>query len=156
MAVQLYGVQQPLIALAIPRVAGVMRGRAMGKIWSAPMSGNWDQINRATKLAHLKPASKAKRRKQCNRIFREVAERSAKGLEVPAEAIEYVQARAAQGPWLIRNRGAAVKAHIWTGTDTACHMASTGGLKMSKYSIRHNRGSHGICRMCRIVAKRGQ
>ncbi len=53
------------------------------------MSGIWDKIGRAAKLAHAK-APKAKRRKQRNRIFREVAERLAKGLPVPAAAIEYV------------------------------------------------------------------
>jgi hypothetical protein len=44
-------------------------------------------------LAHAKPVSKAKRRKHRNRIFREVSERLAKGLKVPAAAIEYVQSR---------------------------------------------------------------
>jgi hypothetical protein len=54
------------------------------------MSGTWDKIGRAAKLAHAKPVSKAKRCKQRNRIFPEVAERLAKGLPIPAAAIEYV------------------------------------------------------------------
>jgi hypothetical protein len=75
----------------------------MGKIWAVlangigEMSGNWKRLSRAAKLAHAKPASKAKRSNQRNKIIREVNERLARGLDVPAAAVEYVQARVAQG-----------------------------------------------------------
>jgi hypothetical protein len=56
--------------------------------------------------------------------------------------------------WLIRNRGAKAKAHIWTGVDTVCHMASTGGLNRSRYSVQDALGSRKICHMCQAVAER--
>lgn len=50
--------------------------------------------------------------------------------------------------WLIRKNGAKVKAHVWNGVDTACRMASTGGLKLSRFEVRQDRGRHEICHMC--------
>jgi len=51
--------------------------------------------------------------------------------------------------WLIRKTGSKVKAHIWNGRDTACRMASTGGLKLDRFEVRQDRGTHEVCHMCR-------
>jgi len=56
--------------------------------------------------------------------------------------------------YLIRKTGAKVKAHIWQGSDTACRMASTGGLKRSRFEIRTDRGEHEICQMCAATQKK--
>ncbi len=40
-------------------------------------------------------------------------------------------------------------AHYWNGIDTACRMASTGGLKRSGYLVASDPGGHPICAMCR-------
>jgi hypothetical protein len=53
--------------------------------------------------------------------------------------------------WLIRKKGAKVAAHIWTGTDTACRMYSTGGLRKNRYVVVNDKGNHEICYMCNIV-----
>ena len=54
-------------------------------------------------------------------------------------------------------------AHIWTGEDTACRMASTGGLNLSKYLVAANplHISHRaektelpICQMCKSMNER--
>jgi hypothetical protein len=42
-------------------------------------------------------------------------------------------------------------AHIWIGSDTACRMASTGGLNIRRYTIADTRGSRDVCFMCRKV-----
>jgi hypothetical protein len=54
--------------------------------------------------------------------------------------------------WLIRDGSTKVKAHIWTGVDTMCRMASTGGIKLDRMSIRDARGSHEVCHMCKVNA----
>ena len=50
--------------------------------------------------------------------------------------------------WLIKKNGTKAKAHIWTGTDTVCRMASTGGLTLSRFEVRKERGDHEVCSMC--------
>lgn len=50
--------------------------------------------------------------------------------------------------WLVRKNGKKVKAHIWTGSDTACRMWSTGGLKQPRFEVVGERGDHEICHMC--------
>lgn len=39
-------------------------------------------------------------------------------------------------------------AHVWTGTDTACRMWSTGGLKKRRYDYRQSAEGKSICRNC--------
>jgi hypothetical protein len=39
-------------------------------------------------------------------------------------------------------------AHIWTGSDTACTMFSTGGLKSKKRTVYPDNGNKRICVMC--------
>lgn len=56
--------------------------------------------------------------------------------------------------YLIRMRGAKVKAHYWDGTDTFCRMASTGGLKLLRFAVCDDRGSHEVCHMCDVEARR--
>lgn len=53
-----------------------------------------------------------------------------------------------QRRWLIRNRGKRFAAHIWLGSDTACGMWSTGGMKQSRFEVRGDRGNHEVCHMC--------
>lgn len=55
--------------------------------------------------------------------------------------------------WLVRKRGTKAKAHVWTGTDTACRMASTGGLKLNRFDVREDRGDYEICHMCKEKAE---
>jgi hypothetical protein len=43
-------------------------------------------------------------------------------------------------------------AHIWLGSDTACRMASTGGLNRRKYEIVSAAPRLPICTMCRSNA----
>ncbi len=50
--------------------------------------------------------------------------------------------------FLIDPRKPSKAAHIWTGTDTACRMCSTGGLNRKKYTIASDRGERRICTMC--------
>jgi hypothetical protein len=50
--------------------------------------------------------------------------------------------------YLIRKRGKSRRAHIWNGTDTACRMASTGGLKVEDFAVVESVGDMPICRMC--------
>lgn len=40
-------------------------------------------------------------------------------------------------------------AHLWNGADTECHMASTGGLRMSRYGVYEDARGRDICYMCR-------
>lgn len=40
------------------------------------------------------------------------------------------------------------RAHLWNGTDTYCTMASTGGLKIDKYSITETDYGKKVCQMC--------
>ncbi len=53
-------------------------------------------------------------------------------------------------PFLIRNRGKKVKAHIWLGNDTACRMYSTGGLRQPRYEVHETSCGRPICTMCQI------
>lgn len=51
--------------------------------------------------------------------------------------------------YLIRKSAAPGRpAHIWTGNDTQCHMASTGGLSMRKYTVVDQLGDRPICQNC--------
>ncbi|MCA6108159.1 hypothetical protein [Bradyrhizobium cenepequi] len=52
--------------------------------------------------------------------------------------------------FLIRKKGAKVRAHIWSESrkDTACRMWSTGGLKRHRYAVTESRGDLEICAMC--------
>lgn len=50
--------------------------------------------------------------------------------------------------YLIRKRGKASRAHIWTGQDTACRMYSTGGLRKDRFYLSEAPGDHPICQMC--------
>ena len=38
--------------------------------------------------------------------------------------------------------------HIWTGSDTACHMASTGGLDVKKYKASDPSNGGTVCKLC--------
>jgi hypothetical protein len=48
--------------------------------------------------------------------------------------------------YLVRLRSPKV-AHLWTGEDTACKMASTGGLEPSKYALVA-KAPVPLCSMC--------
>ncbi len=50
--------------------------------------------------------------------------------------------------YLIRARGGKKAAHIWDGQDTACHMATTGGLNPLKYEVFDSTCGFPICQMC--------
>ena len=50
--------------------------------------------------------------------------------------------------FLIRSRGKRPVAHLWTGDDTACRMASTGGLKLERYFFCEFIDDFPICEMC--------
>lgn len=54
--------------------------------------------------------------------------------------------------YLIRKRGEKVKAHYWDGMDTACRMASTGGLKMDGFAVTDSPMGKQICHMCQMKA----
>lgn len=47
-------------------------------------------------------------------------------------------------------------AHVWTGTDTACRMASTGGLAMRKYEVSGRMDGLRFCEMCKNRVERGE
>jgi len=54
--------------------------------------------------------------------------------------------------FLIRKHQNKIKrAHIWLGLDTACKMASTGGLKLSRYKVTDLTYGYEICKMCQTV-----
>ncbi len=49
------------------------------------------------------------------------------------------------------------KAHYWTGTDTVCRLASTGGLDASRYFVSEAKHeSRAVCHMCRQVSLGGK
>lgn len=52
------------------------------------------------------------------------------------------------GVFLIRRSGRKQKAHIWTGQDTACHMASNGGLKLSRFELSQDSKGKELCHLC--------
>lgn len=56
--------------------------------------------------------------------------------------------------YLIRLRGKKNKAHYWVDGDTACSMASTGGLKMDRYDVFDSPMDREICHMCTMVYDR--
>jgi hypothetical protein len=56
--------------------------------------------------------------------------------------------------FLIRKLGSKCKAHIWTGTDTACRMYSTGGLRPKKFAIYTSPNGHAVCHMCSVNSGR--
>jgi hypothetical protein len=49
--------------------------------------------------------------------------------------------------YLFRRRGNG-PIHIWNGRDTACRMASTGGLKLTGYEVCDVPGDRELCQMC--------
>lgn len=54
--------------------------------------------------------------------------------------------------YLVRKVGKGLsKAHLWIDGDTACKMASTGGLDISRYDVLDKRGSHDVCAMCQLA-----
>lgn len=54
--------------------------------------------------------------------------------------------------FLIRRPKANV-AHIWTGADTFCRMASTGGLNKKRYIVHDTTLGLPLCSLCSNVAK---
>lgn len=57
--------------------------------------------------------------------------------------------------YLIRDRGKIRAAHYWTGNDTYCKMASTGGLNKKGYSIFEDDKGLKICSMCKAISLKG-
>lgn len=47
-----------------------------------------------------------------------------------------------------KNAKSKKRAHIWIGRDTACRMASTGGLNSRKYMVADSLGDRTVCVMC--------
>lgn len=45
-------------------------------------------------------------------------------------------------------------AHIWTGSDTACRLFSTGGLGKKNYHVGTSAGMRSMCKMCDDVSNR--
>lgn len=56
--------------------------------------------------------------------------------------------------YLIRRRGQKQRAHIWLGSDTACRMASTGGLKLARFEVTQDLNGKDLCQMCQAVVAR--
>lgn len=54
--------------------------------------------------------------------------------------------------FLVRKKKAKTS-HIWEGDDTACRMASTGGLDRSRYRVVDTSLGLPMCFMCKTVAK---
>ena len=50
--------------------------------------------------------------------------------------------------YLIRDKGAKVKAHLWNGKDTLCKMYGSGGMNTSKFSLHLGTNGKDICTMC--------
>lgn len=50
--------------------------------------------------------------------------------------------------YLIKKKQLKRRAHYWTGNDTACRMASTGGLNLSQYTVSDTCGGRKICELC--------
>jgi hypothetical protein len=50
--------------------------------------------------------------------------------------------------YLVRPKGKKSKAHVWSNGDTLCRMWSTGGLKITGYTLTDDRGTHEVCHMC--------
>ena len=45
-------------------------------------------------------------------------------------------------------------AHIWVGSDTACRMLSTGGMKRGGKKVHKESGERRICVMCQSNVKK--
>ena len=118
-------------------------------------------------MLRTRPAAPVKRFPKCDRVYVRSSRKSddlqhgfAENGEAVPEALSpksdtkrclevcLINTKREKNMWLIRKTGEKTKAHIWTGEDTACRMASTGGLKMHKYELRQDRGNHAICSMC--------
>lgn len=52
------------------------------------------------------------------------------------------------GKFLIRRKGKIKVAHVWCGDDTACRMASTGGLCLDLYEVSSDNRGLRTCAMC--------
>lgn len=55
---------------------------------------------------------------------------------------------------LVGKRGKAGVAHVWSGTDTACHMYSTGGMRKHRLEWGTALDERPRCKMCCAVAHR--
>jgi len=55
--------------------------------------------------------------------------------------------------YLVRKTGSKNKAHYWTGNDTFCRMASTGGIMVSRFGVYDNDCNREICFMCKNRSK---
>lgn len=47
-------------------------------------------------------------------------------------------------------------AHIWMGTDTACRMFSTGGLRKKNYHVEASAGMRSLCKICDDISNRNK
>lgn len=57
--------------------------------------------------------------------------------------------------YLIRVKGKKKSAHYWDGTDTLCHLWSTGGMNQRKgWRVYDEPGEHPLCTMCINNAKK--
>lgn len=66
------------------------------------------------------------------------------------ESLTGAKSETPSGAYLMRRSGGG-KAHHWTGSDTACRMASTGGLAMREYVVADHPEGRPICQMCAHV-----
>ena len=46
------------------------------------------------------------------------------------------------------NKGFSGRLHIWRGDDTACKMASTGGINIGRWRVLDHHYGRKICSMC--------
>ncbi len=53
--------------------------------------------------------------------------------------------------WLVRKSRKKTAIHLWTGEDTLCRMASTGGLDLERYVIVSDDCGRNSCHMCLVV-----
>ena len=56
----------------------------------------------------------------------------------------------------LKRRGKGRVVHVWEGTDTACRMASTGGLNLNKYVVTDRMDGLVFCTMCRVAVEKGR
>lgn len=52
--------------------------------------------------------------------------------------------------YLVNKRRPKSAAHIWLGKDTACKLASTGGLQIERYTTEPTACGRKVCRMCEV------
>ena len=69
-------------------------------------------------------------------------------LDAAIEAGATIKKPEPKGPQYLIRRRKSRTAHVWTGKDTACRMASTGGLDMKNYEVTTSTGGLKICPMC--------